>query len=137
MFTKMNRINLLGRNNFAVIRFMATPSGPKPVDGGSVSPRYKPTEFQKTLLVWTKKYKSKEEIPSLVSSETIDRARTEARIKFSNFLIVLTALGSFSAILLGKAAAKRGESVHKMNLDWHKQYEEDYKKKQEGEPKAA
>lgn len=42
--------------------------------------------------------------------------------------MLLTALASFGAILAGKAAAKRGESVHQMNLDWHKKYQEEHKK---------
>lgn len=63
-------------------------------------------------------------------AEIIERSRSEARIKISNILIVLTALASFGAILAGKAAAKRGESVHQMNLDWHKQYEEEQKTKE-------
>lgn len=43
--------------------------------------------------------------------------------------MLLTALASFGAILSGKAAAKRGESVHQMNLDWHKKYQEEHKEK--------
>lgn len=43
--------------------------------------------------------------------------------------MLLTALASFGAILAGKAASKRGESVHQHNLDWHKKYSEDYDKK--------
>lgn len=61
----------------------------------------------------------------------IERSRSQARIKISNILIFLTALASFGAVLAGKAAAKRGESVHQMNLDWHKNYQEDYKAKEE------
>lgn len=44
--------------------------------------------------------------------------------------MLLTALASFGAILSGKAAAKRGESVHQMNLDWHKQYQEEQRQKE-------
>ncbi|CAH0725293.1 unnamed protein product, partial [Brenthis ino] len=85
---------------------------------------------EKFILVWTKKYKNKAEIPAYISPELIDRSRSEARIKLANILMVLTALGSIGAIFMGKAAVKRGESVHQMNLDWHKKYEEDYKKKE-------
>jgi hypothetical protein len=60
----------------------------------------------------------------------IDRSRSEARIKLSNILILLTALASFGAIIAGKNAAKRGESVHQMNLDWHKAYQEQHKEKE-------
>ncbi|CAG4993160.1 unnamed protein product [Parnassius apollo] len=91
-----------------------------------MSRRFRPTEFQKTILVWTKKYKSKNEIPTFVSAEVIDRSRSEARIKIANVLMLLTALASLGAIFAGKSAAKRGESVHQMNLDWHKKYEEEH-----------
>ncbi|CAH0605803.1 unnamed protein product [Chrysodeixis includens] len=63
-------------------------------------------------------------------AEIIDRSRSQARIKLSNVLMLMTALASFGAILVGKNAAKRGESVHQMNLDWHKKYEEEYKEKE-------
>lgn len=43
--------------------------------------------------------------------------------------MALTALGSIFAIWSGKNAAKRGESVHQMNLDWHKKYQEEFKNK--------
>ncbi|XP_072939970.1 UPF0389 protein CG9231 [Epargyreus clarus] len=113
-------------------RNMATvPSGPKVnPEGGPMSPKYRPSDFQKFILVWTKKYKSKQEIPEFVSPDLIERSRSEARIKISNILILLTILGSMTAVWLGKSAAKRGESVHQMNLDWHKKYDEEYAKKQ-------
>ncbi|XP_061710986.1 UPF0389 protein CG9231 [Cydia pomonella] len=109
------------------VRRMCTPATPPPTpasssSSGSMSARYRPTNFQKFILVWTKKYKSKEEIPTFVSAEIIERSRSEARIKISNVLMLLTALASFGAIMAGKAAAKRGESVHQMNMDFHKQY---------------
>ena len=112
-------------------RFMCTApsSGSPPPPIGSMSQRFRPSEFQKRILVWTKKYKTKEEIPDFVSAEIIERSRSEARIKIANVLMLLTALASFGAILAGKAAAKRGESVHQMNLDWHKKYQEEHKEK--------
>ncbi|RVE54050.1 hypothetical protein evm_001173 [Chilo suppressalis] len=103
----------------------------------SLANRYKPSELQKYILVWTKKFKSRDEIPKYVSADLIDRARSEARIKLANILMLLTALASFGAIMAGKAAAKRGESVHQMNLDWHKKYQEDYKKKEEAAAAAS
>lgn len=60
----------------------------------------------------------------------IERSRSQARIKISNILIVLTALASFGAVLAGKAAAKRGDSVHQMNLDWHKNYQDEHRDKE-------
>ncbi|XP_022825559.1 UPF0389 protein CG9231 [Spodoptera litura] len=107
------------------------PNTPSSASGPtSMAPRYKPTDFQKFILVWTKKYKSKEEIPAYVSAEIIDKSRSQARIKIANVLMLLTALASFGAILAGKSAAKRGESVHQYNLDWHKKYDEEFKAKE-------
>ncbi|XP_059046008.1 UPF0389 protein CG9231 [Achroia grisella] len=115
-----------------VIRNMCTPSTSGPSSSqSSARAQYRPSEFQKFILVWTKKYKSKEEIPSFVSADLIERSRSQARIKIANVLMLLTALASLGAIFAGKAAAKRGESVHQMNIDWHKKYEEDYIKKQD------
>lgn len=45
-------------------------AGAAPATGTSshnISPQYRPSELQKFILVWTKKYKSKEEIPKFVS----------------------------------------------------------------------
>ncbi|KAJ8727601.1 hypothetical protein PYW07_001720 [Mythimna separata] len=110
----------------------STPSSSSQSGGAAnpMSPRYKPTEFQKFILVWTKKFKTKEEIPTYVSGELIDKSRSQARIKIANVLMLLTALASFGAIMVGKSAAKRGESVHQYNLDWHKKYEEEFKAKE-------
>lgn len=44
--------------------------------------------------------------------------------------MVLTALASVGAIFAGKSAAKRGESIQKINHDFHQQYRDDYQKKQ-------
>ncbi|XP_028171618.1 UPF0389 protein GA21628 [Ostrinia nubilalis] len=98
---------------------------------GPMSTGYRPTELQKFVLVWTKKFKSKDEIPKFVSGDLIDRARSEARIKLSNILMLMTVLACVGAIISGKSAAKRGESVHQMNLDFHKKYQEEYKKAEE------
>lgn len=58
------------------------------------------------------------------------------RIKIANILMLLTALASLGAILSGKAAAKRGESVHQMNKDWHQKYQENYDKQHGVQPVA-
>ncbi|CAH2105791.1 unnamed protein product [Euphydryas editha] len=129
LFRRRPTINLLKR-----LMCTTQGGGNQSTNGASsIAPRYKPNEFQKFILVWTKKYKSKAEIPPQVSWDVIERSRSEARIKLSNYLILLTILASIFAVVSGKAAAKRGESVHQMNLDWHKQYEEDFKKKQESD----
>lgn len=42
-----------------------------------------------------------------------------------NYMIVATILGCIAMVVSGKQAAKRGESVSQMNLDWHKKYNEE------------
>ncbi|XP_013138920.1 PREDICTED: UPF0389 protein CG9231 [Papilio polytes] len=137
----MNKLLINRAQMLLLTRGMCVPAGatgttsaPKKEDR-MMSRKFRPSNFQKTILVWTKKFKSKEEIPTFVSAEVIDRARSEARIKISNVLMVLTALASLGAVLAGKSAAKRGESVHQMNLDWHKKYNDEQSAKAEvGKP---
>lgn len=66
--------------------------------------------------------------------DMIQKSQSQARIKIANILMLLTALASLGAILSGKAAAKRGESVHQMNKDWHQQYQDNYKKEHGVQP---
>lgn len=55
------------------------------------------------------------------------RANDKFRIRVANVMMVLTVIGCFIMVISGKNAAERGESVQKMNLDWHKQYNEQMK----------
>ncbi|KAI5644457.1 hypothetical protein NE865_03564 [Phthorimaea operculella] len=128
----MNRLLLTRTWLYSIRRKLSTPApgATPPASEGAerMSPRYRPSEFQKFILVWTKKFKTKEEIPTFVSPDLIERSRSEARIKIANVMMLMTALASLGAVFLGKAAAKRGESVHQMNKDWHKQYQDTYAK---------
>ncbi|XP_075971727.1 UPF0389 protein CG9231 [Anticarsia gemmatalis] len=135
---KMMKILAIRSCVSSIRRNFCTPPAGSPSSGSrpNMSPRYRPSDFQKFILVWTKKYKTKEEIPAFVSPEIIERSRSEARIKIANVLMLLTALASLGAVLHGKSAAKRGESVHQMNLDWHKKYEEEYKEKEQSASKS-
>lgn len=44
-----------------------TPSNAGTKSTANISPRYRPSNFQKFILVWTKKFKTKEDIPDFVS----------------------------------------------------------------------
>ncbi|KAF6208370.1 hypothetical protein GE061_016824 [Apolygus lucorum] len=85
---------------------------------------YSVTNFDKKVLVWVGRYKTTDEIPPTVPVETIERARNKGRIKFCNYMIVGTIVGCIFMAWSGKQAAKRGESLHQMNLDWHKAVKE-------------
>ncbi|KAJ6641118.1 UPF0389 protein [Pseudolycoriella hygida] len=104
------------------------PESSKPISEGSdtgVRAIHKPDNLEKKFLVWTGKYKSVEEVPEYVSPQVMERTRNKIRIKVANIMVCLTILGCIGAIYSGKKAAESGESVEKMNLDWHKKYNED------------
>lgn len=54
----------------------------------------------------------------------MERANNKVRIRGANIMMVLTAVGCIVMIWSGKEDAKRGESVVKQNLEWHKTYNE-------------
>lgn len=54
----------------------------------------------------------------------MERSRNKMRIRIANAMIGLTILGCGIMVYSGKEAAKRGESVSKQNLEWHKRYNE-------------
>lgn len=52
----------------------------------------------------------------------MERTRNKIRIRLANIMMVLTAAACLVMVYSGKQAAERGDSVQKMNLDWHKEY---------------
>lgn len=61
----------------------------------------------------------------------LDKARNKVRVKVANIMMAMTLVGSLSMIFLGKKAAERGETVTQINLDWHKEYNENAKREAE------
>lgn len=60
----------------------------------------------------------------------MSRARDKFRVKMCNYMVVATILTCIGMIISGKRAAKRGESVVKMNEEFHRQYNEAEAKKE-------
>ncbi|XP_053315988.1 protein FAM162B [Spea bombifrons] len=89
-----------------------------PGDGSIKSkvPRYKPTSFDKKILMWTGRFRSEEDIPPTISLEMMARARNKARIKACYIMIGLTIVACFAVIVSGKKAAARHESLTSLNL---------------------
>lgn len=54
----------------------------------------------------------------------MEKTRNWARIKINIILCIITAVVCVFMVYSGKQAAKRGESVRKMNIDWHKEQNE-------------
>lgn len=80
-----------------------------------------PNKLERYLLVWTGRYKALTDVPKTVTVEVMEKTRSRARIKISNYMMVATVLACIGVAYSGKKAAERGESVQKMNLDWHKE----------------
>ncbi|KAG5310881.1 F162A protein, partial [Acromyrmex insinuator] len=76
------------------------------------------TNFDKKILVWVKRYPSIADVPKDVTVDCILSARSKARIKTCNYMIVFTIIGCIGAVLLGKRDAKRGESLFKQREKW-------------------
>ncbi|XP_055700640.1 UPF0389 protein CG9231 isoform X2 [Phlebotomus papatasi] len=97
----------------------------------SMTQAYKPDDFEKRILVWTKKYKSIEDVPSYVSREEMEKSRSKMRIRISNYMIIATLVGCIIMVYSGKQAAERGDTVAKMNMDWHADLKDQKKREDE------
>ncbi|XP_050094380.1 UPF0389 protein CG9231 [Anopheles aquasalis] len=94
-------------------------------NGSTISAHtHAPNNLEKRMLVFTKRYKSIDEVPNFVSQEKMERVRNQVRIKVANYMMIATAIGCIIMVISGKKAQERGESVSQMNLDWHKEYNE-------------
>ncbi|XP_058835082.1 UPF0389 protein CG9231 [Topomyia yanbarensis] len=85
---------------------------------------HSPNQLEKRMLVFTKKYKSIDEIPALINQDVMERCRNQVRIKVANYMMIGTVIGCILMIITGKKAQERGDTIQKMNLDWHKEYNE-------------
>ncbi|KAM7171935.1 protein FAM162B isoform 1-T1 [Macrochelys suwanniensis] len=59
---------------------------------------YKPSNFDKKILMWTGRFKTEEEIPSRIPPEMLDIARNKARVKACYLMIGLTIIACFAVI---------------------------------------
>ncbi|NWZ79647.1 F162A protein, partial [Poecile atricapillus] len=80
-------------------------------------PGYKPTDWERKFLLWAGHYKKPEDIPEIVSLETVRAAKSTLRVKFSYVMIALTILGCITMVIRGKQAMKRHESLTSINLE--------------------
>ncbi|XP_029800686.1 protein FAM162B isoform X2 [Suricata suricatta] len=81
-----------------------------------VPAEYKPSQFDKKILLWTGRFKTMEDIPSRIPPEMIDAARNRARVKACYIMIGLTIIACCAVIASAKRAAERHESLTSWNL---------------------
>ncbi|NXA36982.1 F162B protein, partial [Eudromia elegans] len=106
------------------LAFIISPTGNHPFKNDR-----KPTNFDKKVLVWAGRFKRAEEIPALISSEVLDAARNNVRIKVCYIMIALTLLGCLAMVISGKEAAKRDHTLLRRNTEkkakWRAEAERD------------
>ncbi|NWW26039.1 F162B protein, partial [Falcunculus frontatus] len=89
----------------------------------------RPTDFDKNVLVWSGCFKKEEDIPRHILSEIFDTARNIVRIKVCYIMIALTVLGCVTMIITGKEAAKKDQTLLRVNTEkkakWRAEVEKD------------
>ncbi|XP_048361588.1 protein FAM162B [Sphaerodactylus townsendi] len=76
----------------------------------------KPSTFDKKILLWTRRFKTEDEIPPRIPLEMLDAARNKARVKTCYIMIGLTIVACFAVIASAKRAAERHETLTSWNL---------------------
>ncbi|XP_037577894.1 UPF0389 protein CG9231 [Dermacentor silvarum] len=78
----------------------------------------KTNAYDKWILALYKKY-PKGQVPDFVPSGVLEKTRNKARIHLNLILAFLTLMGAFLAASSGRRRHERGDSIAKMNLEWH------------------
>ncbi|XP_029934744.1 protein FAM162B [Myripristis murdjan] len=94
-------------------------------------PGYKPSEFDKKMLLWSGRFKTADQIPELVSFETIDAARNNVRVKVCYGMMVATIMACLMMVISGKRAAARHESLTKQNMEKKARWREELQRERE------
>eukprot|EP00062_Callorhinchus_milii_P000952 gi/632935551/ref/XP_007890456.1/ PREDICTED: protein FAM162A-like isoform X1 [Callorhinchus milii] len=90
-----------------------------------------PSAFDMKVLLWSGRFKKKEDIPQMVSMDMLAAAANNLRVKICYLMIALSVVGCFVMVISGKNAVKRDESLTKSNLDKKAKLKEEYQKEQE------
>ncbi|KAL4624716.1 protein FAM162A [Arapaima gigas] len=78
---------------------------------------YRPSEFDKKILIWSGRFKSKDQVPEMVSMEMMDMARNKVRVKACYAMMFATLVACAGMVVLGKKAAARHESLTSWNME--------------------
>jgi hypothetical protein len=82
----------------------------------------KPSDFQKFVLVWTKAYKKKENVPDRITTLQMKRAMDIFRVKSTVVLCLAGLVGLYLAMLSGRRLRDSGDSLSlrgtKQELYW-------------------
>ncbi|XP_075906586.1 protein FAM162B [Nelusetta ayraudi] len=146
--SRLSVANLLGQRSKQAIRSwnyrgmcnkpLETKTDPPPPTTPAHAPRagfklpgYRPSEMDKRFLLWSGRFKSADQIPELVSFETIDAARNKIRVKACYLMMVATIGACVVMVILGKRAVGRHESLIGQNMEKKAQWKEELMKEKE------
>lgn len=108
-----------GKNKFMSTQGpkIETKSNPDPVQ--NLGPQmYAPTNIDKRMLVWVKRYPSMTEVPSQVTLDCMLQARSKVRVRVCNIMMVVSLIGFLVAAISGKREVASGNTLFKRNQDW-------------------
>ncbi|KAI2649008.1 protein FAM162B-like [Labeo rohita] len=94
-------------------------------------PGYRPSEWDKKMLVWSGRFKTTEQIPDFVSFEMIDAARNRVRVKACYVMMAMTILACLVMAVSGKKAASRNENLTTWNMEKKARWREEAQKEKE------
>lgn len=84
-------------------------------------PTYHPDGLDKRILVHYKYFPTFEAVPDRVSESMMNQAKSRARIKFANVMIVMTLLGAAGTVYYARGHSKNYSLVEE-NFNRHKMY---------------
>ncbi|KAK7494504.1 hypothetical protein BaRGS_00014157 [Batillaria attramentaria] len=100
--------------NFGLCRLQC--KGPKQgKDGGY----HKPSDFDKKILVWTKRYADVSQVPREVTNIQMKKAKDLFRIRVNLMMVAMTVVLAAAYAWSGRRAAQRGDSIVRQNRLWH------------------
>ncbi|XP_041924837.1 protein FAM162B [Alosa sapidissima] len=80
-------------------------------------PGYRPSDFDKKMLIWSGRFKTKEQIPEIVSYEMLDGARNKVRVKVAYLMMAVTIAACVGMVILGKQGVKNHDSLIARNME--------------------
>ncbi|XP_043081940.1 protein FAM162B isoform X2 [Puntigrus tetrazona] len=94
-------------------------------------PGYRPSEWDKKMLLWSGRFKTADQIPEFVSFEMIDAARNRVRVKACYVMMALTVVACIAMAVSGKQAAGRHENLTSLNMEKKARWREEAQREKE------
>ncbi|XP_051543745.1 protein FAM162B [Myxocyprinus asiaticus] len=94
-------------------------------------PGYRPSDLDRKMLMWSGRFKTKEQIPEFVSFEMIDAARNRVRVKACYVMMGLTILACLAMVVSGKQAVGRHDNLTARNMEKKARLREEAQKERE------